>query len=180
MSLVRLALVAITFASNVSHAEMYKCVEGGKTVFQERPCKGGGGAVNIRPQSGDGPAAASAQSKPAGQPDAAQAASNQSAASKAESQLQTMQRDRRLREIGFEIADAERAIRNHNEGLDAELAALRNKKRYANNNLAGATWEQSISAEMQAVSHKYKTKISIEQGKIDRLRREEESLRASK
>lgn len=40
--------------------------------------------------------------------------------------------------------------------MEQELAALRTKKMQANNNLAGATWEQSISTEMSVVVEKYK------------------------
>ncbi|MEM6582713.1 MAG: DUF4124 domain-containing protein [Pseudomonadota bacterium] len=52
---------------------------------------------------------------------------------------------------------------------DQKLAVLKNIKRYANNNLAGAQWEQSISAEMQAVTDQYTAKIDAKKREIERL-----------
>ena len=57
------------------------------------------------------------------------------------------------------------------------LAALSRKKRLAKNNLAGATYEQSISSEMQAVSDRYRTKIQVGQDRVTRLRGDASELR---
>ena len=77
---------------------------------------------------------------------------------------------------GNAIRDAERQIVRREDRVeileserDRKIAALRSKKRYANNNLAGATWEESISSEMQAVNEQYQSKIDSERRKIDRL-----------
>lgn len=70
----------------------------------------------------------------------------------------------------------ERQIERYQKDMDAELAALRNAKDAAANNLAGATWEQSLSTEMQAVTTKYQTKIKIAQDKIATLREELKAL----
>jgi hypothetical protein len=56
---------------------------------------------------------------------------------------------------------------------------MRRKKGLANNNLAGATWEQSISSEMQAIVQKYKTKNDIDIERLRVLRVELDRLRAS-
>ena len=90
-----------------------------------------------------------------------------------------MKNEHRLREIELEIPQVEHEIKMSQDGLDTELATLKHKKGYANNNQAGATWEQSISTEMQAVIEKYKTKISLAQGNLDRLRKEQDSLRSA-
>lgn len=55
--------------------------------------------------------------------------------------------------------------------MDADLVALQRKKRLANNNLAGATWEDSISGEMQAIAARYRAGIEVEQAKIVDLRK---------
>lgn len=52
---------------------------------------------------------------------------------------------------------------------DKELARLRIKKSRANNNVAGAIFEQSVSAEMATVSNLYDSKIENEQRKLDRM-----------
>lgn len=53
--------------------------------------------------------------------------------------------------------------------MDQELDAIRNKKRYANNTLAGATWEQSLSTEMNAVTSRYNIENITLRNKIHQL-----------
>lgn len=50
------------------------------------------------------------------------------------------------------------------------------KKAQANNNLAGAVWENSISEEMTAVVGRYDVRIRAIQGEIERLKGERERL----
>ena len=58
------------------------------------------------------------------------------------------------------VSNAQARITQLIQERDAKLAALRDKKSYANNNLAGATWEKSISDEMQAVAQRYNADIA--------------------
>ncbi|MDV7391114.1 hypothetical protein RZS08_07170, partial [Arthrospira platensis SPKY1] len=51
-----------------------------------------------------------------------------------------------------------------------EMASLSRKKQFASNNLAGATWEESISEEMNAVAQKYDALIRNDQSRIEQLR----------
>lgn len=67
-----------------------------------------------------------------------------------------MERERLIREKEFEIAQLGELMARRTGLMEQELAALRTKKMQANNNLAGATWEQSISTEMSVVVEKYK------------------------
>lgn len=53
-----------------------------------------------------------------------------------------------------EVEDAQ-ALRERTGDRRERARAQRQKKRLANNNLAGATWLQSISAEMQVISDNY-------------------------
>ena len=80
--------------------------------------------------------------------------------------------DLKTRRAGLarEIADSEARIDALNAHMEQELALLRAKKLRANNNLAGATWEESISKEMEAVTRKYQTQIDRIQRHIDRTR----------
>ncbi|GAB5413960.1 MAG: hypothetical protein Cons2KO_15630 [Congregibacter sp.] len=78
------------------------------------------------------------------------------------------------------------AIREMNRKIDAlnadvdtlrlqregELAVLREKKTYAANNLAGATWLQSLSGEMQAVTDSYNSQIESKRDEIKTMRQE--------
>lgn len=85
-----------------------------------------------------------------------------------------------MSEITREISLMEGRVDNYRRAMDSEMNRLRNKKLYANNNLAGATWEQSISDEMNAVASKYDSMIRAAQNRIDQLRNEEDRLREEK
>jgi uncharacterized protein DUF4124 len=148
-------LAFLPFPSAV--AEMYKCTEDGKAVFQDTPCRGSGSAITVKPASGN--------------------TSDSSVFSRTKANVSEMERERRQREIAYEIERLERVIRGYERSQDAELTVLRYKKSYAENNFAGATWErsaleQSISTEMQAVTEKYKTKIQVARDWITQLRRD--------
>ncbi|WP_297533461.1 hypothetical protein [Thalassolituus sp.] len=83
-----------------------------------------------------------------------------------------MKADNRRAQLKRDIKKGERAIDRYQKQMSGELAALRARKARANNNLAGATWEQSISAEMQAVSDKYGNLIGVERDRLTEYRRE--------
>ena len=83
-----------------------------------------------------------------------------------------MKADNRRAQVERDIKKGERAIDRYQKQMSSELAALRARKARANNNLAGATWEQSISSEMQAVSDKYANLIDVERDRIGVLRDE--------
>ena len=88
-----------------------------------------------------------------------------------------MERERRLKEIDREIGSAEELITAYRQAMNSELNALQQKKQLAKNNLAGATWEQSISAEMSSVTQKYDALIRNQQTQIERLRADADQLR---
>lgn len=149
---------------------LYKCTEGGVVKYAERPC--GKSAVLISgPQAGAQPKTIVQTTEPPAPALAARAPETATPApadaQKArQEQLAQMAKDRRIRELGFEIRDAERE-------MDDELEKLRQRKYRSANNLAGATWESSISQEMQAATSKHTARI-------DALRREKASLQASR
>jgi hypothetical protein len=149
-------------------AATYKCVGGGKTTYQAAPCKGEGQKISVKPANGS--QEVSEATKTSGTPSAPSTAALRA-------NVDAMARERRLREIDHDLDATDREIAGYQSGMEQEMAALERKKLYANNNLAGATWEQSISAEMQAVSDKYKVKIQIAQDRASTLRKEAEQLR---
>ncbi len=143
-------------------AGMYKCVEDGKTVFQDRPCAGSGSAITVTPANSTvAPENASGKVQP-----------EPRSVTKLRDNVRTLESERKQRELAYAIRDAEREVDAYQAQMDRELAALQQKKILAANNLAGATWEQSISTEMQAVSDKYKTKIQITRDRILHLQKQ--------
>lgn len=134
----------------------------GSTTYQEAPCTNGPGQ-QLQVQQSARPASTA---KPSNQDPAATA----NTASSEKKAVEAMSRDRRIREINSDIADAENAIARRNDQMTRELDALKTQKSYAKNNLAGATYQQSLSTEMQAVATKYKALNDIDIERIKSLR----------
>lgn len=135
-------------------AQVYKCKEGATTVFSATPCATDARQIDVRPASGAGRGASPAPVT-AGKPEAGTATTTAPAPGSAAAmrrQADQMQAERELRDAQ---AQREKLVRDR----ENELEAQRQKKRLANNNLAGATLLQSISAEMQVISDNYAEKI---------------------
>lgn len=144
-----------------------KCVgPNGAVVFQDAPCAGKGETITVRPASGSGKGAPTNEAEPA-------TIKPQSEAQRIEQKIAESQKARRLQELQVRlIPDAEAAINRHRTTCDRDLAALSAKKNRANNNLAGATWEVSISSEMTAIATRCDTKARDLKDEADRLRTE--------
>jgi predicted RNase H-like nuclease (RuvC/YqgF family) len=137
----------------LAQAEIYKCVnEKGNTTFSQRPCSETAEVVTVKPQKRSDPTPASREDYAA--------------------QLDAISTRTEIKKLEQEISKLRSKKRSLTRKMDAELAALRRKKQNAANNLAGATWEESISSEMQSVSKSYKTKIEATQDRIDDVNRE--------
>jgi hypothetical protein len=76
----------------------------------------------------------------------------------------------RRRILDDDIWRKQRAIDAMHDEHSTRQAQLRAKKTRANNNLAGATWEQSISDEMQAVAAEYDMKLRKATKELDELK----------
>ena len=156
----RLVLLAVMLCSHAG-AQVYKCAEGGTTVYSERPCGASAKAITVRPASGHAPAAA--PDRLAARPQDPSLSDRADAAVKRRLlDDEIWRKERRLSAIGAE----------HEE----RQAELREKKQRARNNLAGATWEQSISDEMKAVAAEYDIKIRGAQSEVDALKRKRDEL----
>jgi hypothetical protein len=161
----RLMILAAMFAASVAQAQVYKCNEGGTVVFSDVPCAAGKGKeVSVRPATGLAPAAPSV-------------AAPVNSLNNPKAVLEQYERERKLRSVGYDIDQVERQLESDQKRLDAELNALKAKKAYASNNLAGATWVASISQEMLAVTQRYETKAAGDRAKLEKLRAERDSLK---
>ena len=83
-------------------------------------------------------------------------------------------------EIDREVKRLNSEIKKYQRRMNKELADLSDKKKYAANNFAGATWEQSISSEMSAVASKYDALIDSAEARIDRLYKEKVRIQGSR
>lgn len=150
-----------------------KCIgPDGKVVFQDSACSGKGEKMNVRPATGDGNSF-----QPAASPAANTTDKQKTEAQRIETQISDSQRKRRRQELEMRLVpDAQGAINNQRAQCDSDLKALQDKKAHANNNLAGATWETSISSEMTAVATRCDTRNREVRDDLDTLRKECQAL----
>jgi predicted GTPase len=157
-------MLAFSTATNAQ----YKCTNStGGVSFQQFPCSTNAKqqALNVRVTFKATPVEAMASS------------ANMSKAQPTELERikaanSSMEKERKIREIEYKIANIEQVIGRRNAQMSAEVNALRKEKRRASNNLAGATWEQSLSAEMQAITQKYQAVNQLDIENIKALRSE--------
>lgn len=144
----------------------------GKTVFQDAPCAPGrGGRIEVKPASGHAPAPAAAAAATPGKP--------QTEVERIRALSRKLNRENRLMTLeNRAIPDARAAIDNQRAQCDREQATLRQRKLAATNNLAGATWEQSISEEMSAAARRCDTEIRFRMNQLESLQREQAEIKA--
>lgn len=140
------AIAGVLLISTPAVAQIYQCTdERGQTVFSQRPCGGDAKKVEVE-VTGSG-----------------LSLGGNDGFEKVLSSNEKRELERRLRSVEAE-ADSLTDQRNR------ELAALRQKKALSANNLAGATWEESISTEMQMVADNYNDQIEQLRHQADRIR----------
>lgn len=152
--LIRLSLALISLAYTISAPaqSIYKCIDdNGKTTFSQRPCADNAEKVTVKDHN------SGISVGPSGD-------------------FSKMRDGNKSRQLERRIQILEDEIDLLHSSRDRDLAALRRKKRYANNNLAGATWEQSISTEMQSITASYAQRIESRRDEISQLRSELKDL----
>lgn len=155
--------VGLMLASGLACAQ-YRCTDSaGKLSIQQFPC-----APADRQQAVQLKSPARSGSEPTSQLAGSQ--------SKERSVLRRFELDRRVRELEQDIRLLTDGISQRNASMDAELDRLKAQKSSANNNLAGATYMQSLSAEMQAVAAKHDAVNKLD---VERLRQLKVDLEAA-
>lgn len=145
----RCLIIVPLFSSFNANSEVYKCVIDGVTTYSQQPCSDSAQVVNIKV-----------------------APSNSKTITTQSSELpQTSVSDYiENSSLKRKIEGHQRKIKKYKNKMENELAILRKKERTAANNLAGATYLKSISAETNAVVKRYSGLISMEQKQVDRLK----------
>src|SRR6266550_1409715 len=157
------AIVIVAFlSSSPAAAEIYKCVEDGKTIYQDQPCRGAGAAITLTPAVSEVDVTAT---------------DREDSASRMKAQVNEMAQSRRKRDIAYEIDGLERSLRDYERAENAELAALRDEQNYNNHNYAGALWEREqkqnfVTTKMQSVRKKYASLKQVARDRVSQLRQE--------
>lgn len=139
----------------------------GKIVFQDALCTGKGEKIEVRPATG------ASRPTPTAVSGAEAVPKKQTEADRLNALTAASQRDRRKVELEERLIPfAKGAIFSGKSNCDAELKALQVKKLSANNNLAGATWENSISSEMAAIATRCSTRSQELRDEYSTLKKE--------
>lgn len=137
-----------------------KCLDAtGKVTFQDAPCIGKGGQINVRPASGD--ADLTAQQTEGAAPVPGKKLSG------TEKMYESMKDERMRREKWIVMNDARIRLSAAHRQCDQEQATLAASKGFSNNNLAGATRDVSISQEMTAAATACLAKTRVIEREVD-------------
>lgn len=147
-------------------ADVYKCVENGRIVYQDYACRGPGSIVSMD----------------RGSTEATTPAASAAAAARLKAGIAELDQAQKAREAASAIDAVERELRSYEQAEQSELAALRAKQDYANYNLPGAVWErawaqQAIDKEMQAVTERYAALKQNARERIAQLRKGDAAAR---
>ena len=155
-SLILLALILTVGPTFSANAEVYKCADG---KYQADPCDENSQPVDL---SGIGSFIKSSDS-------ISHSSVGSNATSDKKKEISTyIEKQRIAREITRLEGDRKRVIAER----DQRLRNLRESRQYANNNLAGATWEQSLAQEMTATAQEADTQVSSIDRQIEQLKDE--------
>ena len=148
MQITRSLVLALVFVSLPVTAQVYRCEKDGQTVFSDSPC--GDNAENL----GDVTAP-----KPGGDFGSG-LSENERNLRKAEGSLESINR---------KIDRAKDKRSDLRSEMDAKLDAVEARQRRANNNLAGATLEQSLAQEKRNIQDRYRSRIEEVNNTLERL-----------
>ncbi|SNY41069.1 protein of unknown function [Arsukibacterium tuosuense] len=135
-------------------ATVFKCEVDGVVTYSQIPCSHDAELTEYTTDEVDSPAK---QQKPAAQ---------------TESPSETLVRVRDAltkRDMQLQITRLKGDKARLQSRRDIEITKLRQSKLQANNNLAGAVWENSLSKEMAAITAKYDSDIRSVDSELDRL-----------
>lgn len=152
MTIFKMMLIGSLFCFGSAQAEIYKCVVRGMTTFSQKPCSVTAEKVDVKTYNPT-------------QEEQQQAAAN----SEFHKQYsEDADRQGQLNYLYKQNTKIQEEIDMYQSRMDVEMALLKRQKNRSANNLAGATWEESLSSEMMAVTNKYEIKIQQANLKLTR------------
>ena len=144
----RTLLIAVIIAPALANGAVYQCKENGQTVFSDRPC--GDDAKEIDHK-------------------AAPKLGGSLATEQGDIFVEKRQIERKIRRLENEKDDVQKS-------MDRALVRWQQQKRRAANNLAGATWENSLAQEAEVLRKRYQSEIDAIDKEIDELKRRRREL----
>lgn len=165
----RLFIVAALFAAAQPSWALYKCVgAGGATSFQEQPCERAQAQTTIKPLV-EAPRAAPAGSSSPAQPSAADVPGGRPSLQEQNRQAEA----ERLRyDAQYRLRDKLAELQRHRDFCDRQQRTILANRARANNNLAGAMYEQSVATEAAAAATRCDTRARDLQAEVEEARRQ--------
>ncbi|WP_448569393.1 hypothetical protein [Thalassotalea ganghwensis] len=142
-------LYIITFSSSIGASEVYQCEVDGVTTYSQIPC-----GVNEEKLTVESANVVGGRPK-----EQLNTHSNQVKSDNTQSFI-----------LKRKIRRHEAKISMYTNKMKKEVELLKVRTTYANNNLAGAIYQDALSQEMIAVTNKYNSLINREKGIISRLK----------
>lgn len=153
-------LILATAFSALASANVYKCDIDGVITYSQIPCNHDAQITEYTTEQ------LSSTSQPQ---------TNQSAA-EAKATMDRLSESIKKRDLRIAINRLKSDKARLQSQRDNKIAKLKSAKRSANNNLAGAVWEDSLSEEMAAIAVQYDTGVRAVDVEIDRLNDELKTL----
>lgn len=153
-------LILATAFSALASANVYKCDIDGVITYSQIPCNHDAQITEYTTEQ------LSSTSQPQ---------TNQSAA-EAKATMDRLSESIKKRDLRIAINRLKSDKARLQSQRDNKIAKLKSAKRSANNNLAGAVWEDSLSEEMAAIAVQYDTDVRAVDVEIDRLNDELKTL----
>jgi TolA-binding protein len=148
--LILVFFLALTIQVN-AETKFYQCTDQwGQPVFSQRPCGADAEAGTVEAHQNI-------------------SEDDSAAVEEASSSWTKITAARKVRDMEGEIERREEKIERLEDERDAKISELDRQQQYANNNLAGAQYLESLATEMQAVTTQYNAKIDGERNRIERL-----------
>ena len=148
--------LALYVSSPQCYAEIYKCVNEGKTVFSQAPCAPN--AVVVNPS--------------VYQPTAQSIREQQQSQKSRETMSKGIDRDYALLVLQRRMADADESIARLLYERDQSIAALRMELAQARQDTSGAASRRALSTEISNVRDQYKTSIDLARDDLRRAEKE--------
>lgn len=152
------ALFIILSSQAAMAADIYRCEVNGKVEFSQLPCSDDAQKLELK----DNPNKITPHYRES-QPIDTSAPAEEASATTQESTTNYLERkraERRIYSIKREIKSLEKDRRRIFSDRDAKIADIKSQQKHANNNLAGATWQQSLAQEMTSVSQAADSQVS--------------------
>lgn len=153
-----LLLCTVLLGSFNAYSDIYKCDINGVLTFSDKPCSDKYEKIEVSPQ-----VVSRGKSKGAYQSGG----------------LDSTSQYVEIRKLKRERSKVQSRINRLQKEMDSEIAALKNMTVKQANTLYGASRADAVATEMNAITEKYKTKISVETAKLSELSKQLQQLSKS-